>query len=372
MHFQSSYSIKSTYPFGMEMKGRSYEAGKYKYGFNTQEKDDEPERSGAREDHLRTKTTEQIYGEGNSTSAEFWQYDGRLGRRWNVDPVIKTWESSYATFANNPLIYIDINGDDVINGWKDLRKNAEKKLTEKSAEIDNQYGTCNVKNKRKFIKSGGTKDEWKTYKKLNSEKSSIASDLKLLKKLEANTDKIISKFEAESPNLFALLKEGVKDANGVIIDLILYGTDEMDVTTKGQTHGYGVPSSIIRDEKVVWYSPTKKLDFGRYATSPVILNSFTIFIASNVQLDFPDIVTKQYSLTHEIVHFLFTIFEGQGIYNAAGNKENGIAALNLLKTNGGHGNGNKSGITADEFGKNKDLKLEEILKIISNVMSIKK
>ena len=55
----------------------------YSYGFNGQEKDDE------------------IAGEGNSYTAEFWQYDSRLGRRWNIDPVVKYHESPYACFANN-------------------------------------------------------------------------------------------------------------------------------------------------------------------------------------------------------------------------------------------------------------------------------
>jgi len=113
---------KSTYPFGMAMKGRSYEGSKYKYGFNTQEKDDEPKRSGAREDYLRTKTTEQIYGEGNSTSAEYWQYDSRLGRRWNVDPVTYPWNSSYSCFNGNPIFYSDPNGLEPEKKWSRLRR----------------------------------------------------------------------------------------------------------------------------------------------------------------------------------------------------------------------------------------------------------
>ena len=81
-------------PFGMLLTGRSWETGSgYRYGFNSQEQDDE------------------IYGAGNSYTAEYWQYDSRLGRRWNIDPVVKHWESSYATFANNPIFFIDPNGD---------------------------------------------------------------------------------------------------------------------------------------------------------------------------------------------------------------------------------------------------------------------
>jgi hypothetical protein len=72
----------------------SVSKGEYRYGMNTQEKDNE------------------IYGEGNSYSAEYWQYDARLGRRWNVDPVVKVHESPYATFANNPIWFVDPSGAD--------------------------------------------------------------------------------------------------------------------------------------------------------------------------------------------------------------------------------------------------------------------
>ncbi|TNE81426.1 MAG: RHS repeat protein [Bacteroidetes bacterium] len=71
------------------------DSGVYRFGgSNGQEKDDE------------------INGAGNSYSAEFWQYDSRLGRRWNIDPVVKPWESPYACFANNPILCIDIDGRD--------------------------------------------------------------------------------------------------------------------------------------------------------------------------------------------------------------------------------------------------------------------
>jgi hypothetical protein len=71
------------------MQGRSFSSGPYRYGFNSQEQDNE------------------IYGNGNSYTAEFWQYDSRLGRRWNVDPVVKQWESTYSCFSGNPVRYID-------------------------------------------------------------------------------------------------------------------------------------------------------------------------------------------------------------------------------------------------------------------------
>ena len=75
------------------MPGRKYQQGSssYRYSINGQEKE--------------TELNENI------TSAEYWEYDSRLGRRWNVDPKQKVWESPYACFSNNPIINIDIHGD---------------------------------------------------------------------------------------------------------------------------------------------------------------------------------------------------------------------------------------------------------------------
>ena len=68
----------------------------YRFGVNGQEKDNE------------------VTGiEGSHNTAEYWMYDTRLGRRWNVDPEnssTPSW-SPYKAFNNNPLLYIDPNGD---------------------------------------------------------------------------------------------------------------------------------------------------------------------------------------------------------------------------------------------------------------------
>lgn len=91
-------SATDYYPFGMPMPGRTYQQGAYSYGFGGQEMDDE------------------IAGVGMSYTAEFWQYDSRLGRRWNVDPIDKPWESGYATFYNDPVRYNDPLGLDAQDG----------------------------------------------------------------------------------------------------------------------------------------------------------------------------------------------------------------------------------------------------------------
>ncbi len=83
------------YSFGSIMPGRNYQSSSgYRYGFNGQEHEDE------------------IAGIGNINTAEFWEYDTRLGRRWNGDPVVKPWESVYVCFGNNPIWFIDPSGRD--------------------------------------------------------------------------------------------------------------------------------------------------------------------------------------------------------------------------------------------------------------------
>ena len=72
-------------------------------------------------------------------TAEFWEYDTRLGRRWNVDPKGQ-FDSKYVSFGNNPLNGIDYDG-----AW----------FWEKS----------NVRQARKFAKvTGGEFDKWKSEK----------------------------------------------------------------------------------------------------------------------------------------------------------------------------------------------------------------
>ena len=84
-------SLLDYYPYGMTEPGSSYSA-EYRYGFQGQEKTFE-----LGEDHI---------------TALYWEYDARLGRRWNVDPVIHPDEGSYLCFHNNPNFYSDPEGDD--------------------------------------------------------------------------------------------------------------------------------------------------------------------------------------------------------------------------------------------------------------------
>ncbi|MDB5255542.1 MAG: repeat protein, partial [Chitinophagaceae bacterium] len=79
------------YAFGMAMPARTFNSSDYRYGFNGQEKVDEIT--------------------PGHTTALFWEYDARLGRRWNLDPKPQAPLSNYACFANSPIFYSDHQGD---------------------------------------------------------------------------------------------------------------------------------------------------------------------------------------------------------------------------------------------------------------------
>jgi hypothetical protein len=93
-----------------------------------------------------------VAGNGNSYTAEYWQYDSRLGRRWNLDPKPNPSISYYACFGNNPILITDINGDTTYKfnlkgeyiGMTDLDQ-AGHKGTYEIIEIVSQPGLFNYK-----------------------------------------------------------------------------------------------------------------------------------------------------------------------------------------------------------------------------------
>src|SRR5690606_1363321 len=52
----------------------------------------------------------------NLNTALYWEYDTRLGRRWNVDPVDQISISNYAVNGLNPILLNDPNGDSPSEG----------------------------------------------------------------------------------------------------------------------------------------------------------------------------------------------------------------------------------------------------------------
>jgi RHS repeat-associated protein len=87
-------SAQDYYPFGMLQPGREFNVGKYRYGFNGKENDNE------------------VKGEGNQQDYGMRIYDPRLGRFLSVDPIAKGFPywTPYQFAGDNPIRYIDLDG----------------------------------------------------------------------------------------------------------------------------------------------------------------------------------------------------------------------------------------------------------------------
>jgi RHS repeat-associated protein len=87
------------FPFGMQMPGRKYNvnASKYRYGFGGKEKDNED------------------YDDGNAYDYGARIYNPRLGKWFSTDIVTKSFISPYNYASNNPINYLDPDGQDNIH-----------------------------------------------------------------------------------------------------------------------------------------------------------------------------------------------------------------------------------------------------------------
>ena len=159
-------SANDYYPFGMGMVGRSYSSAGYRYGFNGQ-----------------VKSTE-IDPDGNSMTAEFWQYDARLGRRWNVDPRPQVDVSVYASFSNNPIFNMDVLGDTTVpnapvgfaqeGGGSGYRKMSELVLSYQSSSrvfnVEDNVGDRFLVKESYSLVDGYNGKRWKTSRSYWSER----------------------------------------------------------------------------------------------------------------------------------------------------------------------------------------------------------
>ncbi len=116
------------YPFGMEMPGRLNPAtgSTYRFGMNGQMKDNE--------------FTGQ---DGAHTTAMYWEYDSRIGRRWNLDPKPTIGISDYSCFGNNPILNVDLSGDSWHKGSVAKANNYKTNTTNRLNETNNKITSLN-------------------------------------------------------------------------------------------------------------------------------------------------------------------------------------------------------------------------------------
>jgi RHS repeat-associated protein len=114
----------------------------YRYGFNGKEKDDE------------------LKGGGNSLDFGARIYDSRIGRWFAKDPVLQPYESPYNYAANNPIFYIDNDGEDNIV-YLVLLPSAKEKLGKKGMvslqkETQKRLKDLGLKTEVKIFEDGGS------------------------------------------------------------------------------------------------------------------------------------------------------------------------------------------------------------------------
>jgi RHS repeat-associated protein len=118
-------SFTDYYPFGMQMKERSFSSSSYRFGFNGKEKDDE------------------VSGSGNCIAFEARIWDSRVVRFFSRDPREREypWQSTYVYFKNSPIRTLDVlgMGDDPTNDRRAQRKMAkfDRKLEKMSRRNNN-------------------------------------------------------------------------------------------------------------------------------------------------------------------------------------------------------------------------------------------
>ena len=213
---------------------------KYRFGFDGQEKVDE------------------VSGPGNHNTAKFWEYDTRLGRRWNPDPVVKVWESPYAGLSDNPILRIDPNGDSDYKVDRDGNIKLQKKTKDKTDVLHsmNRDGKTDPDNSL-IVKKGilnniqqaKSKDGFSyDFMKINGDKSATG----LFEFLTSNTDVEWGqvKFGKSSNYLSTTHRTGVEVGAGILVTKLLK-VDQNSVREHIHSHPVGnPPSGFSPDSKI--------------------------------------------------------------------------------------------------------------------------
>ena len=120
-------SWQDYYAFGMLQPGRNYNSPDYRFGFGSHEKDDE----------WRGAT-------GSDYDFGGYGYDALTGRRKGPDPLAAKYPgiSPYATFGNNPILFVDPFGQDWWVAGADIKQEGE--VVHQKGDVVFEKGTSEV------------------------------------------------------------------------------------------------------------------------------------------------------------------------------------------------------------------------------------
>ncbi len=162
--------------FGSPMPTRTWSDpnAKYKYGFNGMEKGDD------------------IYGSGNEYTSEWRQLDCRLGRWFSIDPVVFPFQSPYCEMNNNPIRYLDPNGNTIGEG-KEKVENLKTIVNSKKQELNESnldYDSHIKERKEHLLAKGKTQSQIEKDKTIKRYCQSKEYNNKKLAKLDAILNEI--------------------------------------------------------------------------------------------------------------------------------------------------------------------------------------
>jgi RHS repeat-associated protein len=210
-------SVHDYYAFGQDIEERSFERDKkYRYGMNGQEKDDDV-----------------FVG---AFSAQYWEYDSRIGRRWNIDPVDQVSISNYACFGDNPIRCIDPNGMKVLNGYRTEKNNAEKDKNEQIKSFEEKYKSNRQMTNKDF---GNDKNLFKQYKKDRTVLESAEKKFEKAKDRFDQTEAMIKDLSVIHPDLFNKI-DGLSTNVYVAVD------DE--ISQPGETNYSVDPDGVVQSK----------------------------------------------------------------------------------------------------------------------------
>jgi RHS repeat-associated protein len=293
---------------------------RYRFGFNGQEKDNE------------------MKGVGNSLDFGARMYDSRVARWAATDPVEKRYPdlTTYGFAADNPIIYIDPDGEKVVNAdkvRKEIAGNKIKLCNERLVELTVKYESID---KRKLFT--GTSIEWKNIERIKGLLKEAQKAYEEYKYNEVKSEKIINDWKERSPNLFNKIDNMVNAANEPV-DMMLGVKDLFNKNDNKGIGGYNeLPKFIKDDDGIV---KPKSREFG--------LNKITVFI----EIDDVDRAAfsewKEENIeNHEAGHFEYMSKNSEEY-------DNYLGGLGKRSLNGGHNSDDESGKKATEYGKKNDI-----------------
>ncbi|MDH6254469.1 RHS repeat-associated protein [Chryseobacterium sp. H1D6B] len=199
------------YPFGLKHEGYNVLNGNpaYKYQYNGKE--------------LQEESGMYDYG------ARFYMPD--LGRWGVVDPLAEKYADSapYVYAGNNPVIFIDPNGMEIINGETENRMKLERDVKQRQSIVTSQYAGNKNLTKNDFESKGDFNKYQTIVKGLNEAQGNLNKSIAVEKGIQS----VINNFKGMDPDNFNLANNlQYKDANGA--------THSIDIVVKsGEATSYG-------------------------------------------------------------------------------------------------------------------------------------